>query len=131
MRVLIGYDGSEPSRDAIRELRRAGLPPDTRARVVSVADVWPRPPAEPPGGAATAVAASAWQRSPIVSRARAQAERAVAEVQATAAEGGARVKEEFPGWTVSHAAYAGSPDDVLVSPDGGADLIVVGSQGKS
>src|SRR5688572_7217767 len=118
MKVLIGYDGSDSSRDAILELHRAGLPPDTNATIVSVADVWPRPPVEAPSeatasGASTpaAAAASAWQHSPIVRKARALAEQAVAEVQAMAADGDALVRAEFPGWTVSHASYAGSAYD--------------------
>lgn len=39
MRVLIGYDGSEYSDAAIEDLKKAGLPRDTRAMVVSVADL--------------------------------------------------------------------------------------------
>jgi hypothetical protein len=43
MKVVIGYDGSDPARDAIHELHRADLPRNTRATVVFVADVWPPP----------------------------------------------------------------------------------------
>jgi nucleotide-binding universal stress UspA family protein len=128
MKVLIGFDGSDSSRDAIRDLHRAGLPPDTDATVVSAADVWPRLPAEsfePAGNA------SAWQQSPIVRKARTLAEQAIAEVRALAAEGGALVKAEFPGWTVSDASYSGAPADVLIGAEGAPDLVVVGSQGKS
>jgi nucleotide-binding universal stress UspA family protein len=59
------------------------------------------------------------------------AEQAIADVRALAAEGGALVRAEFPGWTVSHASYAGSPSDMLIRADGASDLVVVGSQGKS
>src|SRR5215204_349418 len=74
-----------------------------------------------------------WQKSPIVRRARALAEQAIAEVRQLAAEGGALVKTEFPGWTVSHATYVGSPYGELVRArtEKSPDLIVVGSQGRS
>jgi nucleotide-binding universal stress UspA family protein len=128
MRVLIGYDGSDASRDAILDLHHAGLPSDTQASVLSAADVWPRLPAESfePAGPR-----EGWQQSPIVRKARALAEQSVEEVRALAEEGGALVTAEFPEWTVSHASYAGSPGDVLLGPEREADLIVVGSQGKS
>jgi hypothetical protein len=58
---------------------------------------------EPPVDAAAA-AAMAWQLSPIARKARALAEQAIAEVQALAAEGGALVRAEFPGWSVSHSS---------------------------
>src|SRR5688500_2545453 len=133
MNVLIGYDGSDSARDAIHELHRAGLPRDTRATVMSVADVWPRDPAklvEP------SEQASAWGQAPIVRKARAVAEAAVAEAHATAVEGEALLRAEFPQWTIGRATYAGSPSEALIQPagqssDGVPDLVVVGSQGRS
>ena len=44
MKVLIGYDGSSFADAAIDDLQRAGLPADTRAKVLCVADVWPSMP---------------------------------------------------------------------------------------
>src|SRR5687768_17164834 len=126
MNVLIGYDGSDSSRDAIHELHRAGLPGDTRATVMSVADVWPRDPAklvEP------SEQASGWAEAPIVRKARAVADAAVAEAHATSAEGAALLKAEFPQWTIAHATYAGSPSEALIQPADVPDLVVVGSQG--
>ena len=40
MKVLIAYDGSESAHTAIDGLRRAGLPTEADALVVSVAEVW-------------------------------------------------------------------------------------------
>jgi len=40
MKVLIAYDGSERAHTAIDGLRRAGLPIEADAPVVSVAEVW-------------------------------------------------------------------------------------------
>ena len=129
MKVLIGYDGSDSAREAIQALHRAGLPRGAEVLVVSATDVWPHLPTsvdEPDN------AASAWQDAPIVRKARALAAQARAEAQALAAEGAAVVKKEFPDWTVSHAAYAGSPYVALTqAPEGTPDLLVVGSQGRS
>ena len=40
MRILIGYDGSEYADAAIDELRRAGLPSEATAIVLSVIEIW-------------------------------------------------------------------------------------------
>jgi nucleotide-binding universal stress UspA family protein len=39
MRILIGYDGSEHSDTALDDLKRAGLPRDSKVLVVSVGDL--------------------------------------------------------------------------------------------
>ena len=129
MKVVIGYDGSDCARDAIHELRRAGLPRDAEVLVVSVADAWPPLPqsAYEPAGEATG-----FQKSPIVRKAHTLAAQARAEAQAFAAEGEALVKSKFPGWKVTHAAFAGSPYLALIKPtDETPDLVVVGSRGMS
>ena len=43
MRLLIGYDGSESAEAALSDLRRAGLPRDVEALILSVADVMRMP----------------------------------------------------------------------------------------
>ena len=40
MKILIGYDGSECADAAIDELRRAGLPSEATAIVLSVIEIW-------------------------------------------------------------------------------------------
>jgi len=129
MKVVIAYDGSESAKDAIRGLGRAGLPHDAEVLVVSVADVWPplpRPSSEPDSER------SGWNKSPIVMKAATLAAASRAEAQTLAAEGAALVTTAFPGWKVSQAAYAGSPYLALIqAAEGKADLIVVGSQGRS
>src|SRR5687768_2854407 len=116
MKVMIGYDGSESARDAIRELHRAGLPDNTHATVVTLADISPRLAAEllEPASDHTG-----WQKAPIVRRARALAEQSIAEARELAAAGGTLMNAEFPGWTVSHATYAGSPYGELIKPPPG------------
>ena len=39
MRILIGYDGSESADAALDDLRRAGLPREVEALIVSVGEV--------------------------------------------------------------------------------------------
>jgi len=129
MNVVVGYDGSDPARDAIRDLHRAGLPRDTRATVVSVADVWPR---RPPELLEPVAPESGGQQAPIVRKARALADAAVADARAAAAEGAALLKAEFPEWTVGQETCAGPVAEQLVqSSNVVPDLIVVGSQGRS
>jgi nucleotide-binding universal stress UspA family protein len=129
MKLVIGYDGSDGARDAIHDLRRAGLPRDAEVRVVSVADVWPP---LPQSAYEPADETTSFDKAPIVVKARALAAQARAEAQAFAVEGEALVKTKFPEWKVSHAAYAGSPYLALIAPDDQTpDLVVVGSQGRS
>ena len=44
MRILIGYDGSESADAALDDLRRAGLPREVEALIVSVGEVVMPPP---------------------------------------------------------------------------------------
>jgi nucleotide-binding universal stress UspA family protein len=129
MRVLLGYDGSDSAVAAIRALHRAGLPSDAEVLVVSVADVSPPVPrnsdAEAVGGLPR------WHDAPIVKRAEALADESRAQAQTFAAEGADLVKSEFPGWKVSHTAFAGSPYLALIEPTEESDLLVVGAQGRS
>ena len=129
MKVLIGYDGSDSAVAAIRGLHRAGLPSDAEVQVISVADVSPPVPRHSDARAVSGV--SRWHDAPIVKRAEALADEARAKARTSAAEGADLVRSEFPGWKVSHAAFAGSPYLALIEPTGESDLLVVGSQGRT
>jgi nucleotide-binding universal stress UspA family protein len=127
MKVLIGYDGSSSSRDAIEQLDRAGLPPDAQVRVVSAADVWPRSPVDGPGDQAFNSAMSLFIRN-----VRALNDECVSQAQTLAAEGAVLAKTRCPSWNVSNAACSGSPSHSLIQPpDFAPDLVVVGSHGRS
>jgi len=129
MRIAIGYDGSESSKDAILALGRAGLPNDTEARVVSVADVWPVVPESSDNHASLA---SNLHQALAVKQARALAAQARAEAESHASEGAQLVRSEFPTWKVSDTVYAGSPALALIGPtEEQPDLIVVGERGRS
>jgi len=43
MRILVGYNGSDPSLAALYDLRHAGLPDDTEVMLMTVAETWPSP----------------------------------------------------------------------------------------
>lgn len=131
MRILIGYDGSDCAEAAVYDLRRAGLPQETEAVVLTAAEVTPHLPAccyEPIDPAAMA------HEPPIFYNARVLAQAALAEARATAARGADRVRGEFPLWKVEPATapdYSAYRALVLKADRWRPDLVVVGSHGRS
>lgn len=82
MRILIAYDGSADADAAIEDLRRAGLPRNTEAVVVSVAHHgWPE-------AKHTDTDKGPWKAT-------------VKEAEILAENGRARLQSIFPGWSVS------------------------------
>ena len=126
MRVLIAYDGSECANGAIQDLRRAGLPADASAFVLSVAELFVDVSAQPGSD-------EAGSASKIVRQARKLAREAIAEARDTASLGAKRVASLFPGWRVESGAVADSPHAAVVAKaeEWAADLVVVGSHGRS
>jgi nucleotide-binding universal stress UspA family protein len=129
MRILIGYDGSECANEAIEDLALAGLGDDVAARVMTVADVYPRLPEsyfEKPDPAALQ------QMSPTFRRAHELAIAAMNEAKQTVSQGVQRVAAKFPQWKVEPIACGGTPATSLIGEarTWGADLIVIGSQGR-
>lgn len=128
MKIVIAYDGSSCADSALEDLSRAGLPQRAEALIISVAEL--RLPPPPPSsyeilsgyavGVSTSVEAKATTR--VVEDARALA------LQATN-----RVQVLFPDWEVRSDALLGSPaGEIIEKAEGwGADLIVVGSHGRS
>ena len=127
MRILIGYDGSESSRAAIKGLLNAGLPTSTEALVLSVADVFVPPPIT------EADDIFPMQVPDGVRRAHQRAERKVKEAASMAKAAKEEILKAFPQWRVEHEAIADSPAwAILRRADAwNADLIVVGAQGHS
>lgn len=143
MKILIADDGSEHSAAAIEDLRKAGLPTNVRAVVLSTVDVWVPPDAIP---SLEPVAATPDNTMEVVARRaghrRLRAERRLAfrragdalkDAYAVAAQGAERIQELFPDWEVRVEAGAGSPASRIIrrAQRWKADLIVVGSQGRS
>jgi nucleotide-binding universal stress UspA family protein len=131
MKILIAYDGSDCAEAALDDLQLAGLPKTAEACVMSVTEIWlPGPPPSSfeitdPAVAAYVPAGRAGlytDDSPAAQAAQAVADRAAA-----------RLRANFPGWTITTQIAAGSPKRELLRQANAwkPDLIVVGSHGHS
>jgi nucleotide-binding universal stress UspA family protein len=131
MKMLIAYDGSTCADAALHELRRAGLPLDAEAVILSVADVWMPPPAP----THESRLATDLHRGAALAReaTRAQALQAREDARALAQRAKTQVQSYFPDWRVEVEAVADSPAwGIIKKADAWKpDLIVVGSHGHS
>jgi nucleotide-binding universal stress UspA family protein len=127
MKILIGYDGSECSDEALDDLRRAGLSLEAEAVVLSVADVFLPPPVTEADEAFPLYVPAG------VKRAHERAAQAVGEARAMAERAARLVRKNFPGWDVSAEACADSPAWALISKADRwkPDLVVVGALGHT
>src|SRR5688572_12272526 len=126
MRILIGYDGSESADTALDDLRRAGLPGDAEALIVSVADITKMP----------ALSSYELVEQALVSRrvssgiilAQTQTSQALKEANESALRAAAHVQKLFPEWKVRAEAVSGHSAQELIerANDWQADLVVVG-----
>ena len=125
-RILIAYDGSPGAEAAVLDLKRAGLPSQAEARVLTIADVWLPPDSEQGGAVFTDVPSQAVGN-------RTHALEALAAAREISAEGRARVESIFPEWQVSANAVADSPAWGILQEarQWMATLIVAGSHGRS
>jgi nucleotide-binding universal stress UspA family protein len=130
MKLLIGYDGSQCADGAIDDLRRAGLPADTEALVMSVAEL---PIEDPSEGYGAPKHVPLGLSAAAVHGARAIIDQAMGDAREHAAHGARRVCSLFPSWQVRGEAVAGSPYRAMVrkAQDWSADLVLVGSHGRS
>lgn len=130
MKLLIAYDGSECADAALAELTRAGLPPDTQAIVLSVADVWPALPASPD----QSLDPTAMAQLPVtLQKVHALAAQASAEARALAEQAAGRLRGSFPQWQIQTEVRSGSPPNEILkcADEQRVNLIVVGAQGRS
>ena len=131
MKILLGYDGSESADAALHDLKRAGLPEEAEALIVSVADVMMAP--------ATSNYEIAEQ--PLTSRrvtaglmlAQNQTARVLSETKAFTTKATERVRSYCPDWQVRAQVLSGQPSQELISraDEWKPDLVVVGSHGHS
>ena len=131
MKILIAYDGSSHADAAIDDLRRAGLPREAEAVVVSVADGW-SPPAPPSEYEAAPSPRDDWTRLRAQWFSQQEA-RAREDAQNLARAASQRALSYFPSWEVQTEVRLGAPAWELIrkADDWRADLLVVGSQGRS
>ena len=130
MKILIGYDGTEYSDAAIEDLKLAGLPDDSEVLIVSVGDLLMSSPE------LSEVLSEAFTSSRVeagLKKAQTHAEWITKEAEEAASRAKERVKELFPEWDVRAEVMIGTPEWVLidVADKWNADLVVVGSQGRS
>jgi nucleotide-binding universal stress UspA family protein len=112
MKILVAYDGSECADAALDDLRRAGLRADAQIKVLSVVENWLPPP-------------SGLEIIEHIDRDQ--------EYLALARRGSVRLASMEPGWDVKSESGVGSPATVIIekADEWGADLIVVGSHGRT
>lgn len=115
MNIVVAYDGSECADIALQELRYAGIPDGTTVTVISVSEWFPALPVE---------GSELLAQRPMETRDNAL------ELSEAAAE---RMKGGHPTWTFRCEGLAGSAAHEIVrrAEELGADLIVVGSHGRS
>jgi len=131
MRILIAYDGSESADAALDDLRRAGLPREAEALIVSVSDGLVDPSSSIADIAGSAVTSR--RVTSAIALVREQAAQALEAAKEFAAKAGARVRSAFSDWEVQTIGIVGSPSTELINKadDWKADLVVVGSHGRS
>ena len=131
MRILIGYDGSGSADAALDDLRRAGLPPEGEALVVSVGDVLAAPTLA--GHEVAAAALTSRRVMSAVARAQAHDSESLAEARRWTDEASRRVRSYLPDWEVRAEVLAGTPlwELLQMAAQWKPDLLVVGSQGRS
>jgi nucleotide-binding universal stress UspA family protein len=131
MKILIGYDGSDSSDAALDDLRRAGLPRAAEALVVTVGDVLVAP--DPSRYEVATHVFAGRRRADVPTITSVRATEALREAKELASRASGRVRTYFPEWQVRAEGLPGTPPWALIqrANELKADLIVVGSQGRS
>jgi nucleotide-binding universal stress UspA family protein len=131
MRVLIGYDGSESADAALDDLQKAGFHRELKARIVSVGEVGM--PSSLIGSEVVGMPVTPQSVKMALEQAEVQTAQSLKEAEEFAEKAAARVRSYFPDWDVQTVGISGWPSTELVQQADGwnADLIVVGSQGRS
>jgi len=127
-KLIIAYDGSKCADAMLKDLRWAGLPAAVEAIVATIAYVFLPPPEDEVADSVISGPAAA-----MVRPSQLRATKAVQISLALAEQAAARVKAEFPGWSVRAEAVGGTPvwELINIAADLEADLIAIGSHGHS
>ena len=131
MRVLIGYDGSESAEAALADLQKAGLPRQGEALIVSVGEVVMPP--SLPGSEVVGMPVTTYSVEAALAQAETLTAQTLKEAEELAVKARSRVSSYFPDWDVRAAGLSGWPATALIqkADEWNADLVVVGSQGRS
>jgi nucleotide-binding universal stress UspA family protein len=131
MKVMIAYDGSAYADAALDDLRRAGLPREAEALIVSVGDGLVS--ASAPIAEIAGMALTSRRVTSAIALAKEQATRLFVEARGFAEQARRRVLSYFPDWKVRVRVLEGSPSQELLrkAEEWQPELIVVGSQGRS
>lgn len=131
MKILVAYDGSEGANAALRDLQRAGLPPEAEALIISVADVMMTPEISRFELAGQALVSRRFTSG--VMYAERLAKRVHEEARDTASKGSALLRSLFPDWSVRNEVLNGTAWSELIrkANEWQPDLVVLGSQGRT
>lgn len=109
MRILIGYDGSPYSQDALQDLARAGLPPQAKACILVALNPW-----MPSDFLSTEDAGvKAWY-SAAYAQALGEAEATLERARNIGKRAADFLLEFFPGWSIEVEPRLGPPDHALL-----------------
>ena len=131
MRILVGYDGSESADAALDDLRRAGLPREAEALIVSVGEVSMAP--LPSTYEVVGQALTSRRVTSGIALAQSQSAQTLKAAKEFAAKASDRVRSYFPDWGVRAEALPGTASMELMrkADEWNPDLVVVGSHGRS
>lgn len=132
MKVLIAYDDSECAKAALADLKNAGLPPGTEARVLMVTENWSLIMEEQEKELGVDLEAEN-PYADAVKQIRERARAAFGEVEKIVATVVENLKGEFPSWRVSGEAMPGFVHSGILEKarQWQPDLVVVGSHGRN
>src|SRR5215470_4136518 len=130
MKLLIAYDGSSCAREALDDLRWAGLPGEAEAIAVSIAEEWLPP---PPPSSFEVFEMGLTENDSETTGVDASESGPAGSAHTTALEARDLILSVLPGWKVSAESYSGSPASAILAraDEWCPDLIVVGSHGRS
>lgn len=130
MRLLIAYDASSYAETAIEDLERAGLPKSVEILVASVADFSSR---RLPLSEFDLVSAASKRIDRVLRRGERHRQRVEQDTAEMANRAASEIRNQYPEWRVGTEILRGDPVYALlqIAASFEADLIVVGSQGRS
>lgn len=133
MKILIAYDGSECAENSINDLRRAGLPREAEAFLVSVNERWLPPPSSFEVAEEMFSSINATAAKTARAKADPEIEKLNDEESPMLLEAYKKLKEHFPDWKIKNLTLHGSPSYEITKKarDWNANLVVVGSQGNT